>query len=109
MANQQLIDYIHKQLKAGFSREAITNALVNKGWRLQDIDQVFLNTEAIKSRQVPSEQIKEVTLSTTNKFRKGLLFVVLSLLVVVLIIISIWLYAGYYKNSGRIVRILKNK
>ena len=37
MPNQDLLDYIKKEVSLGVSRETIQAALVNSGWSTQDI------------------------------------------------------------------------
>lgn len=44
MINQQLLDYIRRQLASGVGKEEIGKALATQGWNEQDIDEAFITT-----------------------------------------------------------------
>lgn len=60
--NPQLVEYMKAALASGQSREAITQSLVQNGWKAEDIQQGFANT--VTPVQVYSASVPTTTLST---------------------------------------------
>lgn len=46
MIDKQLLDYVHDQLVAGTTEEAVTKILVSKGWNAQDVRDAFLTLKS---------------------------------------------------------------
>lgn len=69
--NQQLINYIRQQLKAGEDKQAIINILLAQGWKQSDLDEAFASIENEQSAGVeppsfkPLPQIQSQTNPTT--------------------------------------------
>jgi cell division protein FtsB len=73
MANQQLIDYLKEQLKAGANKEDLKKTLLNVGWSAVDIEDAFnaieLETKTppiviqpeVSKPEVPKENVLDLT------------------------------------------------
>lgn len=59
MVTEQLIDYVKEELSKGYSRELITQKLVNSNWKQDDIDQAFLSLD----QNTSSDKFKSLKLS----------------------------------------------
>jgi|GEM_PF-5082803 len=78
MVNQQLLDYIKKQLQQGISREQIKSSLMTNGWQEEDIKEGF---NALNS-SVPTEQFSNFS----NKKPLGISKTLMTSLVGIIII-----------------------
>lgn len=72
MVNKQLINYIQKELRKGFSEEQIRQPLVKTGWTITDIDDAFKSIKAVpketKPKKLDPEQVlKEIVGEETKK------------------------------------------
>ena len=77
MANQQLIDYLKEQLKAGANKEDLKKALLDVGWSAVDIEDAFnaieLETKTppiviqpeVSKTEVPKENVLDLTKKET--------------------------------------------
>lgn len=54
MVQDQLVDYISSQMKAGVSREAIKAALVGAGWVAADVEDTFKKVEGVAKTAPPA-------------------------------------------------------
>ncbi len=53
MINQQLLEYIRAQIKAGASKEDIKKTLASGGWNEQDATEAFMAIEGVQVPSVP--------------------------------------------------------
>lgn len=68
MVNQQLLDYIREQLKAGVDRKEIKDVLLNVRWEESDIDEAFqiIDNESKKSDGIKSEDSNLINLKNIS-------------------------------------------
>src|SRR3989344_1875320 len=57
MINEQLLDYIRKQIEAGIDKESIKTTLISQGWLEQDVNESFMMIEKSTAIPVPPANI----------------------------------------------------
>jgi len=96
MVNQELLNYIRETSKKGFSNDDIRDALINSGWRLDDIKDAFDRVKEIENEQIIINQKGSV--------KKKFIGIVVGGLVFLLTASSA--FGGYYYYSTIPVRTL---
>jgi len=87
MTNQELIDFIKRQLEKGLTKEIITNQLLSSNWTLQDIEEGF---------KVIEQTLVQETESIIKKKNKK---VVMVLVVALVFIILGGVFVYYFLNN----------
>ena len=131
MIDQQLLDYIKKELGMGVSKEEIKNILLSNGWQDNDIEEVFNFKEPSEeiipnniprqsdvnpvslSEQPLSSNLPETKLSedviSTKSSKKPLKIIISIILALMLIGGSVFAYFYYFESPERIVaKMLEN-
>lgn len=82
MVNQQLLDYLREQLKAGVSRENVKSSLLNVGWQESDINEAFEtldkeNTttpfpDAVKTQDINLVNLKNISQNINNTLSENI-------------------------------------
>ncbi len=96
MVNLQLVEYVRKQLQAGFSEDEIRRVLIEAGWFEDEINEAFFTVKSenrSKEEKPPAEISPPETVLQTPKeeIKKPVLFkplLILSLLSGILVIIN---------------------
>lgn len=71
MINQQLLDYIRRQLASGVGKEEIGKALATQRWNEQDIDEAFITTGKVSP--VPWAPLSMSSPTTANNNPSGVI------------------------------------
>ncbi len=63
--NEQLIDYIRRQIVAGIGKESIRQSLIGAGWLTSDIDKALVEIEGVTSSRIPGAHPSPATEPST--------------------------------------------
>lgn len=97
MLNQELLNYIRESLKQGFSKSEIRDALLNAGWRLDDITGALTHLEASDNSEV----------SINKSFFSKRKFAVLAAVFAAFLFTGSLVFAGYYYYKTMPARTIK--
>lgn len=81
MINQQLLDFIKKQLREGISKDTIYTELLGNSWTTQDIEEAF-NAISIETPHLSGVPTSPVVVKTKSRFYKKVLLTIVILLLV---------------------------
>lgn len=82
MINQQLLDFIKKQIEQGVNRETITKELLGNGWNSEDIEEAFKVSEnPISSTSFYNNNLPPIQIKKHSKIKIFLIILIFILLI----------------------------
>lgn len=127
MIDQNLLNFVRKQVENGVSRDLAVNALLQNGWKITDInnaymmvEQVFANKQSApiapqaqfqqvqQTQQAPEKFVQNKPTQNPNQQGMGLFMKIAVFIIILIFILGIGLFVYLKFFDGSITDILSN-
>lgn len=107
MSEQRLLEYIKNERSINISDPEIKNNLLNVGWKEEDIDSAlgFIGKNNpiqsnLRTNNLEIKDSKDIEITAIDKILSWILIVLLSFIIVIIIIASVYMFILHLKSNG---------